>query len=835
MLIVVMGMGRSGTSVLMQVLNAAGFDCGSDWIETNDNNPRGYYERLPVMNFNISILRQASGEPDSIYPLPDEAAIERLVGAPIPVLFPESDYAVKDPRFSLTFPVWEPYLRQFDVRVIIARRREEAIAESMLRAYGIGLVQARNIIDAYNRRGQRQVERYNLRSTEIWYEDWFEAPQRNLDRLRTLIERPLDVNLAALIDPQLFRCKGDYTPAQDRQGETESPPLLRENLLAFRHAHPTLAKTMEDALGNTRVRVFSESDDSVDVRVSTADEAESAILVPKRNSAKRPPFNRYQAYNPQQQWLILVGISALDIELLAAKPLSPLAPIVVIEPSSRRLLAFFAARSYATASTWENIHWYIGEDAIERCAKALDGELSPYFYSNQSACLIPTVEFLQDEANARTRLAQLQTEFQRRVRETQAQRNALYERHSHRSRVVFERILIVVPEVSCWRMIGEGLMAGCRQAGKVAALMTTSFPPSRMDAFESLQIIDSLFRFQPDAVILLSHSSDLFLRGLENLPIPRLIWFVDHPDHLIQYPHNPNDILVPVWREFEESLRSRNAPIAQEITIGGAPINAQARDEFRCEIGFVGTIMDTTPIRRLIPTELLEKIDAIVQDKIAEPGEFLTTIMLRHGFGEDDRAALIPIITPHMKRTGMRDQQILTFYLHVECNRSRRVGVVSRLGDFDLRIYGNPDWEALLRDTPVEGKYTGEVLPSQRYYDFCRSTEINLCVNPCFPHSGATIREIDTPLCGGFILSDLGVYAGERIGEFFEPNKELALYLGEEDIADRVRHFLNNPEERNEIVMAAQRRIERDHNFRDRAQSMLNILHSRHRAHLANS
>ena len=209
MLLLVMGMGRSGTSLLMQTLHAAGFDCGSDWIADNENNPRGYFERKSVMSFNIYLLQKASGDTESLYPIPDEASIESLVGTPIPVQFPAHDYAVKDPRFSLTFPVWYPYLKQFDLRIVLSRRNEEAIVESMARAYDVELKEGREIVRRYIARAERQVDRFGLRTASVWYEDWFNEPEKNISALEELIGRPLRVDLGQVLDENLQHCGGE--------------------------------------------------------------------------------------------------------------------------------------------------------------------------------------------------------------------------------------------------------------------------------------------------------------------------------------------------------------------------------------------------------------------------------------------------------------------------------------------------------------------------------------------------------------------------------------------------------------------------------------------------
>jgi len=208
MLLIVLGMSRSGTSLLMQVLHNAGFDCGSDFIASNENNLKGYFERMPVMGYNISLLEEAAGTNQTLFPLPTKEEIEQLVGQkPPPITFPKHDYAVKDPRFSLTLPVWLPHLEDYDLRIIFARRDETAIVESLVRAYNLDMPTGRSITREYLNRARDVIERYDLKHTEIYYEDWFENPQRNLQNLEELIGRPLHVDLEHILNPELRHCK----------------------------------------------------------------------------------------------------------------------------------------------------------------------------------------------------------------------------------------------------------------------------------------------------------------------------------------------------------------------------------------------------------------------------------------------------------------------------------------------------------------------------------------------------------------------------------------------------------------------------------------------------
>ncbi|MBD3266309.1 hypothetical protein GF373_06530, partial [bacterium] len=92
-LIMVIGPGRSGTSLIMQILRAAGINCGQNWIPTNKNNPRGYFELKWVMNFNRFLLRTAANDETSLYPMPDRQSVEALAGIPLPMAFPPHEFA----------------------------------------------------------------------------------------------------------------------------------------------------------------------------------------------------------------------------------------------------------------------------------------------------------------------------------------------------------------------------------------------------------------------------------------------------------------------------------------------------------------------------------------------------------------------------------------------------------------------------------------------------------------------------------------------------------------------------------------------------------------------
>jgi hypothetical protein len=128
---VVLGCGRSGTSLVAGLLASAGWHLGERLLAPNVDNPRGYFEDLPVNRLNErllapvtgDLLRDADGAPVSARALAEGerwlAALPPDVDLPAdPALAPAIEEAVrapggqpvcrKDPRFTWTLPHWTP-------------------------------------------------------------------------------------------------------------------------------------------------------------------------------------------------------------------------------------------------------------------------------------------------------------------------------------------------------------------------------------------------------------------------------------------------------------------------------------------------------------------------------------------------------------------------------------------------------------------------------------------------------------------------------------------------------------------------------------------------------
>lgn len=123
---IIMGCGRSGTSMLAGVLAHSGYDMGRRLLGPDPSNPLGYFEDLDVNDINEALLEPhtppgtaqdhherplTSGErwlaalPLDLQVRPDTATAAAMDDA-----VARRPYCRKDPRFCYTLPAWRPHL-----------------------------------------------------------------------------------------------------------------------------------------------------------------------------------------------------------------------------------------------------------------------------------------------------------------------------------------------------------------------------------------------------------------------------------------------------------------------------------------------------------------------------------------------------------------------------------------------------------------------------------------------------------------------------------------------------------------------------------------------------
>lgn len=154
--ILILGSGRSGTSMLTGMLAKAGYHLGEnfEYLKKDKANPKGYFEDYEVNTINEDILEI------SLFSIPETlrkwilpsftfyrarwlAIIPKWkkinttndIDTRIDAVISKSSFCYKDPRFSYTLPIWQQFFKNNNVRVkyLVVYREPNKTADSICR------------------------------------------------------------------------------------------------------------------------------------------------------------------------------------------------------------------------------------------------------------------------------------------------------------------------------------------------------------------------------------------------------------------------------------------------------------------------------------------------------------------------------------------------------------------------------------------------------------------------------------------------------------------------------------------------------------------------------
>ena len=125
----IMGCGRSGTSLLAGLFASSGYYQGDDLFSPNKDNPRGFFEDRRINSLNERLMRSVvpftsrwfinrlfpkiplwSNGWMCLFPLDAEVEATDEQQDEISSILERSPFCLKDPRFSFTYPAWKPFL-----------------------------------------------------------------------------------------------------------------------------------------------------------------------------------------------------------------------------------------------------------------------------------------------------------------------------------------------------------------------------------------------------------------------------------------------------------------------------------------------------------------------------------------------------------------------------------------------------------------------------------------------------------------------------------------------------------------------------------------------------
>jgi hypothetical protein len=209
MKIFIMGMHRSGTSLVTGLLQRCGLFLGDNLLMTAKDNPRGHYEDRKFINLNNQLLLKNGGHwkspPDAVNFLGKQPAMQKfLSGWP-------SDKLVgwKDPRVCITFPLWHKLIHPEKIKVVYVNRPQDEIAMSLNVRNGIPLPAGKKLCNLYHKAAWANVTgRAGVQTFNTYFHSYFENWEPELEAMLSFVGLPMPADrdkLKKFIAPSLWR------------------------------------------------------------------------------------------------------------------------------------------------------------------------------------------------------------------------------------------------------------------------------------------------------------------------------------------------------------------------------------------------------------------------------------------------------------------------------------------------------------------------------------------------------------------------------------------------------------------------------------------------------
>jgi len=193
--VLIVGMHRSGTSALASLIGRMGADLGPDLIGPKASNPKGHFEPRKIVLANEDLLKRLKACNPQSDDLPDdwlEREETKIAKAKIQEIiltdFSNQDlFAIKDPRLCLLLPLYYNLLEELGITVktiVIHRASQEAI-KSLIKREGMSPELGRKYYEKYIRALKANLN--GIETISISFDHLIERPKSVIKQIAAFI------------------------------------------------------------------------------------------------------------------------------------------------------------------------------------------------------------------------------------------------------------------------------------------------------------------------------------------------------------------------------------------------------------------------------------------------------------------------------------------------------------------------------------------------------------------------------------------------------------------------------------------------------------------------
>ncbi|HOJ34264.1 MAG TPA: glycosyltransferase [Candidatus Hydrogenedentes bacterium] len=328
------------------------------------------------------------------------------------------------------------------------------------------------------------------------------------------------------------------------------------------------------------------------------------------------------------------------------------------------------------------------------------------------------------------------------------------------------------------------------------------------------QLFLTLTEFRPDFLLTSNFAGmdvlGIFGRFFEDVRIPYVSWFTDTPRMILyeRVVHCSHYTVAATWeRAYEPHLRKLG--FSHVFFMPHATDPFLFRGEFTPtptrNVSFVGTSMidqarEAWDVLSESPQLYREVEKAFLQDRVS-----------RSIFPDGIEMVINPQILQKEEPRQRRHAELCLIY---EGTRRLREKLVRALAPFNIEVRGDRFWLQIYSNVDGDVSYFGDLA---EYY---RTTAVNVNITSIQMSRAVNQRVFDCPAAGGFLLTD----DQRDLYDFFDVGKEVIVYKDFEELAEKTQYYLKHPEERAQVVRAAQQRILKEHTHAHRLKSLETFL-----------
>ncbi|MFW9871687.1 MAG: sulfotransferase family protein [Candidatus Thorarchaeota archaeon] len=210
MTIVVLGMHRSGTSLVSGLLHNMGVNMGEKLLKSNINNPKGFFEDVDFYNLNRKLLNEAGGSWNNPPKIKTLNKVLNNNRRKIKELIERKDrnnlWGWKDPRTVLTIEGYINFLNE--CKFIIVCRNILSVAHSLdkKKKKRVNFVDAIQLASIYERRLAEFIKKHNdYEMLFLSFEEIMKNKKENVKRLASFVDVDLSKEVYSFIDNKLDR------------------------------------------------------------------------------------------------------------------------------------------------------------------------------------------------------------------------------------------------------------------------------------------------------------------------------------------------------------------------------------------------------------------------------------------------------------------------------------------------------------------------------------------------------------------------------------------------------------------------------------------------------